>query len=76
MKTINLTHLYIFQIPMEKLKSIAPQLLEGDSGWQLRDVYTECLAEFDSYENKVINKWQERITARLTEKLKQPVMVR
>lgn len=67
--------LHSLQIPMEKLKLIAPQLLEGDTGWQLRDTYTDCLAEFDKYENKVINKWQERITSQLTEKLKQPVMV-
>jgi len=60
---------------MEKLKKIAPQLLEGDIGWQLRDMYTECLSDFDKYENKVINKWQEKINSELTEKLKQPVMV-
>lgn len=60
---------------MEKLRLIAPQLLDGDSGWQLKDMYTECLAEFDKYESMVINKWQERVTSELTEKLKQPVMV-
>mgnify|MGYP001795266033 FL=1 len=64
------------QLPMEKLKQIAPQLLEGDTGWQMRDTYTECLAEFNKYEERIIMKWQERITSQLTEKLKQPVMVR
>lgn len=68
--------LVMLQLPMEKLKQIAPQLLEGETGWQMRDTYTECLAEFNRYEERIIMKWQERITSQLTEKLKQPVMVR
>jgi len=60
---------------MEKIRAIAPQLLEGDEGWQIKDTYAEALAEFEKYENRVIDKWQGRITTQLTEKLKQPVLV-
>ncbi|CAH1797693.1 unnamed protein product [Owenia fusiformis] len=63
------------QIPMEKMKRVSPHSLEGDSGWQLRDQYNEAMQDFKKYTDKISNEWQSNITAELTTRLKQPLLV-
>ena len=38
---------YFAQSPMLKMKNVSPHSLEGDLGWQLRDTYSEAMAELD-----------------------------
>ena len=60
---------------MQKLKKVSPHCLEGDLGWQLRDAYAEATQEFDRYETRIATEWQNNITAELTHRLKQPLLV-
>jgi dynein heavy chain len=32
---------------MEKMKHVSPHSLDGDAGWQIRDLYSECMKELD-----------------------------
>lgn len=34
-------------VPMNKVREIAPYLLEGDQGWKLRQVYSEVTTKID-----------------------------
>ncbi|XP_064650622.1 uncharacterized protein LOC135502065 isoform X3 [Lineus longissimus] len=61
--------------PMEKMKKISPHSLEGDQGWQVRDQYAEAMHDIEQYEKKLIADWEEGITAELTDRLKQPLLV-
>ncbi|KAL3885754.1 hypothetical protein ACJMK2_025795 [Sinanodonta woodiana] len=62
-------------IPMEKLRRVSPHSLEGDAGWQMRDSYNECMKELTDYEDRLIADWQGEITAELTLRLKQPLLI-
>lgn len=35
------------QQPMDKMKQVSPHSLEGDTGWQMRDMYSECIKDLD-----------------------------
>lgn len=60
---------------MEKLKRVSPHSLEGDAGWQMRDNYNEVIRELTEYEGLITQEWQANITAELTMRLKQPLLV-
>ena len=60
---------------MEKLKRVSPHSLEGDDGWQMRDHYNECIKILEDFETKLTQEWQNNITAELTLRLKQPLLV-
>ena len=37
----------VLQRPMEKMRQVSPHSLEGDSGWQMRDTYSDCMKDLD-----------------------------
>lgn len=39
--------MFTLQRPMEKLRQVSPHSLEGDAGWQMRDLYSDCMKELD-----------------------------
>ncbi|XP_070202269.1 uncharacterized protein [Littorina saxatilis] len=61
--------------PMEKMRKVSPHSLDGDSGWGMRDTYSELVKDLDKYENDIIISWQSSITAELTLRLKQPLLI-
>ncbi|XP_055866060.1 uncharacterized protein LOC106055129 isoform X2 [Biomphalaria glabrata] len=63
------------EIPMKKMKHVSPHSLEGDTGWHMRDLYTDIIKALDQFENEVITKWQLNIESDLTQKLKEPLMI-
>ena len=60
---------------MQKLRSVNAHCLEGDSGWKLRDTYNALTNDLEMFETSVTNAWQNRISSKLTECLKQPLLV-
>ncbi|KAI0240668.1 hypothetical protein LSAT2_008579 [Lamellibrachia satsuma] len=61
--------------PMSKMKAVSPHSLTGDLGWHLRDVYADTISDLDNYEMKTISDWMSEISADLTDRLKQPLLV-
>ncbi|KAL5020323.1 hypothetical protein ScPMuIL_003215 [Solemya velum] len=61
--------------PMNKLKRVSPHSMEGDSGWQMRDAYNECMHELEGYQKLLVQEWQNNITFELTTRLKQPLLI-
>lgn len=49
--------------------------MEGESGWQMRHTYNACMKQLENYHSQVVTEWQSNITAELTMKLKQPLLV-
>ncbi|KAH9514965.1 hypothetical protein Btru_021540, partial [Bulinus truncatus] len=63
------------EIPMKKMKQVSPHSLEGDTGWHMRDLYTDIMKDLDRFENEVITKWEFSIMSDLTQKLKEPLLI-
>ncbi|XP_076457719.1 uncharacterized protein LOC143291635 isoform X3 [Babylonia areolata] len=63
------------KVPMEKMRQVSPHSLEGDRGWQMRDFYSDLMKDLDKYESDIISYWQSNITAELTLRLKQPLLI-
>ncbi|XP_053409232.1 uncharacterized protein LOC123561373 isoform X4 [Mercenaria mercenaria] len=61
--------------PMEKMKRVSPHSLEGDEGWQMRDNYMEVFRDLEDYEALITDEWRTNITAELTMRLKQPLLI-
>ena len=54
---------------MEKMRHVSFHSLEGDRGWQMRDLYSEVTKELDKYQAEVISRWQTDIVAELSNKV-------
>lgn len=65
-----------FQRPMEKMRQVAPHLLGGETGWQMRDSFTEVLKDITDFETQQIEAWKASMPEDLLESLKQPLLVR
>ncbi|XP_069115919.1 uncharacterized protein [Argopecten irradians] len=63
------------QHPMEKMKRVSPHSLEGDSGWQMRDLYNDVHRMLEDFKKGLMLEWRENITAELTLRLKQPLLI-
>ena len=60
---------------MDKMREVSPHSMEGEIGWQMRHNYNHCMKMLENYQAQIIAEWQSNITAELTMKLKQPLLV-
>lgn len=61
---------------MDKMRKVSPHSMEGETGWQMRHNYNSCMKMLENYQTQIVTEWQSNITAELTIKLKQPLLVR
>ncbi|XP_052060514.1 uncharacterized protein LOC127700861 isoform X4 [Mytilus californianus] len=61
--------------PMDKIRQVSPHSMEGENGWQMRHSYNNCMKMLENYQTQIIAEWQSNITAELTMKLKQALLI-
>ncbi|KAL5499629.1 hypothetical protein EMCRGX_G011081 [Ephydatia muelleri] len=60
--------------PMGRLRSCAPQLLEGDTGWRLRQAVTDICRDIESHMVQTENAWIQSIPIGLPNKVKDAIL--
>jgi len=59
---------------MEKFSYLYPNLLQGDLGYKLREIYKQTCDHLERIKREVLKSWEARIAANLTDKLQETVL--
>ncbi len=62
------------RVPMEKFSYLYPNLLQGDLGYKLREIYKQTCDHLERIKREVLKSWEARIAANLTDKLQETVL--